>query len=251
MGYEKNPHAVLDLNSRKLKAQKIEKLLDIPRSETIYKILEIGTGSGGIAYYFANHPKLKIEIDSVDVIDCRVVKGGYVFHLIEGCILPFSDESYDIVISNHVIEHVGEKVEQLVHVSEINRVLRVNGRAYLALPNKWMLIEPHYRLPFLSWIPIKWADIYIKLAGKGNYYDCRPLTLKEIEGILSAHSWSFENLSAQALKLTLSLERPNLIFTRIISLIPTAIIRLLNSINPTLIYKISKGPLKNSRNLEQ
>jgi SAM-dependent methyltransferase len=236
----KKSHAVLDLQSRKYKAQKIDMLLDIPRNGKFYKILEVGTGSGGIAHYFATHQKFNIEIDSVDVADCRVVKDGYNFHLVESCILPFADESYDFVISNHVIEHVGEQQEQSVHIAEINRILKPGGAAYLAFPNKWMLIEPHYKLPFLSWIPIEWANIYVKLTGRGDNYDCRPLTHVKVERILNNHKWSFENKSAEALKITFLLERPGSGITKLISQIPIGLIKILNSINPTLIYKISK-----------
>lgn len=237
---EKKSHAVLDLQSRMLKAQKIDLILNVPRDGCVYRILEIGTGSGGIAHYFATHKELNVNIDSVDVVDCRVVKDGYSFHLVEGCILPFANESYDFVISNHVIEHVGEQQEQSVHIAELNRVLKLGGAAYLAFPNKWMLFEPHYKLPFLSWIPIGWANKYMKLTGRGDNYDCRPLTLGKIELILNNYKWLFENKSAEALKITFFLERPNSGISKLINLIPIGLIKILNSINPTVIYKISK-----------
>src|SRR3546814_9833619 len=68
-------------------------------------------------------------------------------------LLPFADDSFDVVLSNHVIEHVGEQPEQLAHLSELRRVLTPGGIGYLAVPNRWMLVEPHYRLAFLSWWP--------------------------------------------------------------------------------------------------
>jgi methylase of polypeptide subunit release factors len=50
------PHAVLDLPSRRWKAMKIERLLGLDDSGAPVRMLEIGTGSGGIAAYFAQHP---------------------------------------------------------------------------------------------------------------------------------------------------------------------------------------------------
>ena len=35
------------------------------------------------------------------------------------------------------------------HLREIRRVLRRDGLAYLAVPNRWALVEPHYRLALL------------------------------------------------------------------------------------------------------
>lgn len=59
-------------------------------------------------------------------------------------------------------------------LSELARVLRPSGIGYLAVPSRWMLVEPHYRLPFLSWMPQRAADAYVRLTGRGEYYDCRP-----------------------------------------------------------------------------
>jgi len=47
------PHAVSDLSSRYLKAQKIERLLNLSNYPKPIRLLEVGTGSGGIAHYFA------------------------------------------------------------------------------------------------------------------------------------------------------------------------------------------------------
>ena len=89
--------------------------------------------------------------------------------------MPFANASFDLVITNHVIEHVGEVNEQLQHLKEIARVLSSTGQCYLAVPNRWMLTEPHYRLKFLSWWPKKCRSSYLKLMGKGEFYDCEPL----------------------------------------------------------------------------
>jgi ubiquinone/menaquinone biosynthesis C-methylase UbiE len=75
----RQPHAVLDLNSRRLKGIKIERLLGLPSRPQPVRMLEIGTGSGGIAHYFSTHPTLRIEVEAVDVVDSRLVKDGYRF----------------------------------------------------------------------------------------------------------------------------------------------------------------------------
>jgi ubiquinone/menaquinone biosynthesis C-methylase UbiE len=53
--------------------------------------------------------------------------------LITGTHLPFADDSFDVVLSNHVIEHVEDQGE---HLKELRRVLREDGICYLATPNK-------------------------------------------------------------------------------------------------------------------
>ena len=147
---KREPHAVLDLPSHCLKAMKIQRLLDLSVQSQPMKFLEVGTGSGGIAHYFATHPTLQCQVFAVDVIDQRLLRDGYAFHQVEGISLPFDDGQFDVVITNHVLEHVGSLDDQRHHLYEIYRVMKPRGVGYLAVPNRWMLVEPHYRLPFLS-----------------------------------------------------------------------------------------------------
>ena len=89
----RKPHVVLHIDSRLLKAKKIELLLDLDVGATELKLLEIGTGSGGIAHYFANISKLNFNVDAVDVVDNRLVCDGYNFQLVPSVKLPFADET--------------------------------------------------------------------------------------------------------------------------------------------------------------
>lgn len=67
----RQPHAVLDLPSRSWKAEKIARLLKLASRKQPIRLLEIGTGSGGIAHWFAHHPQLRCEVVAVDVCDNR------------------------------------------------------------------------------------------------------------------------------------------------------------------------------------
>lgn len=64
--------------------------------------------------------------------------------------LPFGDGSFDVVVSNAVIEHVGRRDAQQRFVDEILRVAR---RAFVATPNRWFPIEVHTRAPLVHWLP--------------------------------------------------------------------------------------------------
>ncbi len=50
------------------------------------------------------------------------------------CKLPFDDTSFDMVIANHVLEHV---VDDGVAMAELLRVTRLGGRAILQTPIRW------------------------------------------------------------------------------------------------------------------
>ncbi|MFP5465661.1 MAG: class I SAM-dependent methyltransferase, partial [Gammaproteobacteria bacterium] len=143
---ERQGHAALDLKSRNAKARKIEALLGLKPISRPLRLLEVGTGSGGIAHYFGTHPALRCEVDAVDVTDTRQIHDGYRFTQVHDVHLPFPDGHFDVVISNHVIEHVGDSSAQRRHLAELRRVLGPAGVGYLAVPNRWQIVEPHYRL---------------------------------------------------------------------------------------------------------
>lgn len=237
----RQPHAVLDLPSRKLKAMKIERLLDLDSRPGPQRVLEIGVGSGGISHYFGTHPSGRFNVVGVDVVDSRLVDDGYHFIAITNTSLPFPDASFDVVISNHVIEHVGDDDAQAHHLSELRRVMRDDGIGYLAVPNRWMLVEPHYRLAFLSWLPKRLRDPYLRISGRGHRYDCEPLRLPELESLLETSGLLGRNLCISALRHTLEIERPTSLATRLAKWIPESLLHSLRGVIPTLIYRLEKN----------
>lgn len=238
----RRPHAVLDLQSRDLKAMKIERLLDLDNQQQPIRVLEIGTGSGGIAHYFAVHPDLHCEVEAVDVADNRTAIDGYRFTLVQGTTLPFDKERFDLVLTNHVIEHVGDSTAQYQHLQEIHRVLKPGGLGYLAVPNRWMLVEPHYHLAFLSWLPHAWRTHYLRLMRKGNFYDVEPMQLRQLEHLLAATGFRFNNICIQAWRVTFDIERPHALSTRLLRATPDFFLKPLQRIIPTLIYRIERRP---------
>jgi len=65
--------------------------------------------------------------------------------------LPFADQTFDVVHSSSVLEHVGSIGNQARMISECLRVAR---RAIcLTTPNRWFPIEFHTQLPLVHWLP--------------------------------------------------------------------------------------------------
>jgi SAM-dependent methyltransferase len=81
--------------------------------------------------------------------------------------LPFADASVDLAVFNHIYEHV---VDPDAVLADIRRVLRPDGVLYLGLGNRLGIMEPHYRLPFLSYLPGKAADRYVRAFGRADHY---------------------------------------------------------------------------------
>jgi SAM-dependent methyltransferase len=235
------PHAVLNLPSRRQKGEKIERLLDLASRPLHQRMLEVGAGSGGIAHYFGTHSRLCYTVDAVDVHDSRLVMDGYQFTQVQGTQLPFADQTFDFVLSNHVIEHVGGMSAQLEHLTELRRVMKTDGLGYLAVPNRWMLVEPHYKLAFLSWLPHRWRTSYLRLRQRGDVYDCEPLQMLQLERMLSDAGLQGRNISVEALRVTLDIERPGTWSQKISQRIPSEILRLFNRVIPTLIYRFTRS----------
>jgi len=150
-------------NKKYRKSMKIISILSEFKDLSGSKVLDIGCGKGLIAKNLGKYCK---EIISVDVKDKRLDKEGYKFELVKDEKLPFKDNSFDIVISNQVIEHVND---QNIHINEIYRVLKNGGICYLATPNRYWPIEPHYYLPFLGMLPSKIADFYLRIFWNKDY----------------------------------------------------------------------------------
>jgi hypothetical protein len=71
----------------------------------------------------------------------------------DGRQLPFRDDAFDIVFSNSVIEHVGDRESQRRFAREVMRV----GRAWwVQTPNRWFPVEQHLLTPLIHWLPNSW-----------------------------------------------------------------------------------------------
>jgi SAM-dependent methyltransferase len=231
-------HESLDVASRRRKAEKIRAILAPELDVGGAAVLEVGVGSGVIAASFADVVGPTGEVWGTDVRDSRVVE-GFRFVQTEGTSLPFADCSFDIVISNHVVEHVGDREDQLHHLRAIARVLRDGGVAYLATPNRWTVLEPHFHLPLLSWLPRGLRTPYVRLARRGDRYDCDPLSRPELLEICASAGLEAADRTLDAVGLTAAIESvPTPV--RLLAAAPRAVHRALLPVIPTHILILRK-----------
>ena len=147
--------------NRLVKAKKIEAVLVDHFQKKIcgFSILDIGTGTGEIAAYFAPYN----EVFAVDVENqLTETTNGVKITLreVDSEVLPFEDRSFDIIISNHVIEHVGIP---LIHLQEMKRCLKCEGVVYFSTPNRIFPKEPHTKTWFIHYLPYKMFFRSLKL----------------------------------------------------------------------------------------
>ena len=76
--------------------------------------------------------------------------------------------------------------------------------------------------------------------GKGNFYDCEPLEMGELERLLSAASFKYTNESVQGWRATFDIEHAGRWSTRLLAATPNAVLNPLRPIIPTLIYCLQK-----------
>jgi hypothetical protein len=68
----------------------------------------------------------------------------------DACKLPYANDSFDIVFSNSVIEHVGTFERQQAFADEARRVSR---NLWVQTPAREFFIEPHLLAPFIHYLP--------------------------------------------------------------------------------------------------
>ena len=68
----------------------------------------------------------------------------------DGRKLTYDDQSFDIIFSSSVIEHVGNFYQQQCFADELRRV---GKNYYVQVPYRWSLIEPHFIIFFFHWLP--------------------------------------------------------------------------------------------------
>ena len=118
------------------------------------------------------------------------------FAIASGMQLPFADGSFDVVVCNHVYEHVPDAPQLM---SEVARVLRSGGVCYFAGGHRLQVIEPHHRLPFLSWLPRPVAGAWLRVLGRGPRYEETFVLPWRLSGLFAGFS-STRNVTPDVLK---------------------------------------------------
>jgi SAM-dependent methyltransferase len=113
--------------------------------------------AGGFGQDFEVHG-LDIEAEHLALAATNVPQGRYL--LAAGEHKPYADNSFDLVLSHEVLEHV---TDDRAAVAEMVRVLRPGGRAVVFVPNRLYPFETHGiywqgqyhfgNIPLVNWLP--------------------------------------------------------------------------------------------------
>jgi SAM-dependent methyltransferase len=168
-------------------------LKQVIREEKSIRILDYGCGKGQLLFYLRvlGYTNLTgVDVSNMEKIN-RLNKrysnmglGSKIFFKYDGVVLPFNSSSFDIIVSQQVIEHV-HNVEQ--YFLESRRVLSPKGQMLLDFPHRLVPFDTHTRMWFVHYFPATIRNIiYDKYReNKSEYYN-NILNLRPI--------WYYKNL---------------------------------------------------------
>jgi SAM-dependent methyltransferase len=121
------------------------------------RVLDVGCGRGDTVAWLCREGW---DAYGVDVAESYVAAGLPYFAgrglntdrlgVAHGGVYPFEAESFDVVISDQVFEHVSDLA---LLASEMARVSRPGACGLHLFPARWRPIEVHLRAPFVHWLP--------------------------------------------------------------------------------------------------
>lgn len=130
----------------------------------IRRVLDLGAGMGGFAVAMARAGECVTAMD-YNPAYCEIARTRarrYDLNLAAlvgaGEALPFGDAAFHVVTCWDVLEHVANP-ERLL--GEIARVLDADGVAFMTVINRYALVDPHYHLRFVNYMPRPLGEWYI------------------------------------------------------------------------------------------
>lgn len=142
-----NPNSVAFRLRKKRFAYLTALFADLPRP---VRVLDVG-GTADYWDMFGQDELKALDVTLLNVTEANEQDAR--FHWVVGDarnLSQYPDQSFDVIYSNSVIEHVGTWRDQQAMASEVRRV----GRRYLVqTPNRYFPIEPHFLFPGFQFLP--------------------------------------------------------------------------------------------------
>lgn len=141
----------------------------VPDRELV--VLDVGSGYGHTAAALSTVCRKVVGLEpSATLHFAAVAANGSIPNLeLRHSAIESLDErdQYDLVLLDNVFEHLPDQRRAL---EVIVRAMRPGGVLYLLVPNRLWPIEHHYGLPFLSYLPLRAANRYLRISGRGTDY---------------------------------------------------------------------------------
>ena len=159
------------INQERYQEQRLRQLEELVGSIERQIVLDVGAGMGGFAVAARLHGAT-VAACEFNPAYCRIIKLRAARHQLQlpvynaaGEALPFASNSFDVLVSWDVIEHVQSPERML---EEFRRVLVVGGVALVTAINRWAWKDPHYHIRGLNWLPRPIAERLIERRGRSK-----------------------------------------------------------------------------------
>ncbi|WP_276522223.1 class I SAM-dependent methyltransferase [Kallotenue papyrolyticum] len=153
-------------------------------------VLDVGAGMGGFAVAAALRGATiaACEFNRAYCAIIRLRAARYNLRLpvynAAGEALPFTDQSFDAIVSWDVIEHVRDPRQML---DEFWRVLVPGGVALVTVINRWAWNDPHYHLRGINYLPRAWAEALIARRGRTK----QGVAFRDMQRLREMHYFSY------------------------------------------------------------
>lgn len=232
------PENIFDQDGREVKAKKIMRILEHYSGKNLKqcKILDYGCAAGMMDIFLSEKVNSIVgyDIDEDAVRYAKTMSKG-IRNIRFVSKLQDVNSIFDIIICNQIYEHV-QSVERMLN--EISTLLKEDGVVYFGATNKFIIIEPHHNLPFLSWFPKPVSNFYLYLFKKGVYYeDLRDYN--SLKYIVSKH-FVVQDITDQVIKHPDFFSAKEIRGINIFKYLPIVLIKVLIYFSPNWIWLLSK-----------
>lgn len=157
-------------------------------------LLDVGSGSGEYSSEFAKFVKKVVGVEPYynDYIASVKLKNPNKIAYYNVLVEDFkTKDKFDLVLCLTTLEHMPNQEKSF---QKIYGLMKKNSLVYLTAPNKLWPYENHYRLPFLSWLPLPIANLYMRITGRGKSYQDSSYSRAYfgLISLLKKFDWDFE-----------------------------------------------------------
>ncbi len=169
-----------DKTAHRVRGKFFKFFMEIMNPQPEDKVLDLGVtcdAKRDSSNYFEKLYPWTKNITAVGLEDGSYLEQKYLglkFVRADGTALPFQDNTFDIVFSAAVAEHVGSFENQRKFYNE---ALRVGKKVFITTPDRFFPVEVHTGIPFLHYLPKNIFRAILRRIGMSDLADEKALNL--------------------------------------------------------------------------
>lgn len=158
------------------------------------KVLDVGSGRGLYSFALAKKVKKVVGVEPHIELYKKAVKNNFFSNVIfiPSKIEDFqTNEQFDLVLSLTTIEHMPDAKASF---DRIFNLLKSGGIIYITAPNKLWPFDYHYRLLFITYLPLRIANLYMRAMRRGTSFEdsCHAKTYFGMKKFLRSYPCQFK-----------------------------------------------------------